>query len=209
MRSMSSLAHWRGKLIAAYLVTAFLFGLWVVAPAGAGMGISPGTPVHTHADANTGGGSLALSGTLSSTKACNSGFTRKYPNFCARTGAGVDPTWTDATACTQRNFGGVLPAAAYRVAVRIYWIAKSNNAIAQRTNQVQFFSDTSCVNADIGAFFTVREYAAVAAGTIIAEEGHYMELPLCATDTICATELNAGGNGNAEIFSYQLLGYYD
>lgn len=188
----------------------FLLAALLAAPAYAGLAVSAGTGVHTHSDANTGGGTLTLSGTLSSTKACATGFTRSGPNYCKRTATASD-TWADATACTARTFTPALPADATAVALFVRFQALANNAIASRENDVNFYTDATCtVGAYVGTVsYGVREFAAVAAATTLGISSIYAVVPLAATNTIRTTQTNAGGNGNAEVQSIQVVGYFD
>lgn len=197
---------------------AFLYGLLAAAlvvvascaPVYAGMAIAPGTPNHTHSDANTGGGTLALSGTLSSTKSCASGYTRAGPNLCMRVSAAQE-NWANSSACVGRTIGASLPADATAAVISLNWVARSNNAIGVRTNFVIFYRDTTCTSAATSSVshFELREFAAVAAGTILGRYTSTMIVPLPATSTIYAAQSNAGGNGNAEIENYYVIGYLD
>lgn len=159
---------------------------------------------------STTAGSLNVGTTLTSSKACATNYTRVSPNFCRAQGGAVT-NWTNATACTTRTLTQSVPSDAKAVLLRVYWQALANNAIAHRSNTVQFFSDGACANVANGAFseFSVREFAAVAAGTLIASTTVQMIVPLTTTNTIAATQTNAGGNGNSQIAQVLAAGYYD
>lgn len=154
---------------------------------------------------------VTIGGTFSSSKACAAGFTRITPNYCAATPGNAVQTWTDATACTQRTFLNTLPADAAQVYLKIQWQALSNNAVGSRTNGVLFFPSNACTGGtQIGATtFTVQEFVATVAGTNIGGFVDHFTIGLCGVNTICATQTNAGGNGNADIFSYGAEGYFD
>lgn len=152
--------------------------------------------------------SPTFSGTVSSTKPCNTGFSRVGPNFCRTNGSSFS-TWTDATACTGRTFGEPLPADAKMALMVIHWRALSNNAIAARSNDVFFWSSSSCTGRNNVSNFSVREFAAVAAGTVLADGSDMLLVRVPVTNTFYATQTNAGGNGNADIFEYFLVGYID
>ena len=192
------------KLLLILLLCAF-------APVFAGMAIAPGTAAHTHSDANTGGGTLAVSGTVSSTKACVTGFIRENPNYCRRSVAVSDVAWADATACTARTTGKSLPADATAVRLHITWSIKSNNAVALRANDIKFFNDTTCTAAGYYTALLVsgREFVAVIAGTDLYYIDTIVDVPLAAADTFYATQTNAGGSGTADVQYFNVLGYFD
>ena len=188
------------------IVLVLFFGLF----ASAGMNISPGTGVHTHSDANSGGGALTVSDTLSSTKACATNFVRVVPNYCKRLGGGFPGgSWADATACTARTLGGAVPADAVAVSLQLEWEGLSNNAVGLRFNSVNFYSETACTNAAATSQYGIREQAAVVAGTLLGSILVTLKVPLTATDTVRTTQLNAGGNGNAAILQSFVSGYWD
>ena len=193
-----------------YLLLTWLCALLLTSPLiYAGLSVSPGTPAHTHTDANTGGGTLAVSGTVSSTKACAANFTRIGPNYCHFTGnvalAGV--TWVDAVGCTVRTPAGSLPGDAKAASIALHVRYLSNNAIGQRSNDVSIANSGCAVNSQF-IFFNDREAAAVAAGTSIGETTIPLIVPLT-SGSFSTAQANAGGNGNADVDSMYTLGYYD
>lgn len=197
MKYISGKFWWVFVLSLLFAVTANASGIG----GSSGVGGMPSSPV--------------FSGTVSSTKACAAQFVRVGPNFCMTVG---DPTiastsWTDATACTARTFDGTAkaPADAKAALVAIQWVALAGNAIALRTNQVVFFHNAACTGSQEGArdTYQIREFAAVAAGTTLASERSMLVVPLPATNTVYATQANAGGNGNSDISSMTLMGYFD
>jgi hypothetical protein len=152
-----------------------LVWLLFVAPlAHAGMSLSPGMVAHTHADANTGGGTLALSGTLSSTKACASGYTRVGPNYCAITDGTTGQVLVSAAsatiACTQSPaLTGVTDAKAVQVTVNSTVFAL--NAAAQRGWNAQLYGPTgsTCSVATVNIGYLIREFVAVAGTTVLGQ----------------------------------------
>lgn len=152
-------------------------------------------------------GTTTTSGTITSTKACATGFTRVLPNYC-RSNTLLSASWTDATACTSRTLGG-LPADAKLVHVTIVWDALAGNAVTLRQNNVTFYRDATCTSSSGQSFFSVQEFVATLAGLPIGRKDSSYILPLSGTDTIHTTQLNAGGNGNTDIFSRIVLGYFD
>jgi len=191
---------------------ALLFSLLVAAvhcaPVYSGMSIAAGQGVHTHSDENS-GGTLGLTTTLSSSKACAANFTRLSPNYCAFTGnvavGGV--SWDDSTACTVRTPAGSLPSDAKAVHLLLHVRYLSNNEIGQRANDVRI-SNSGCSTAHYFFFFNLRESAAVAAGTVIGETTLTAIVHLT-SGSFSTQQLNAGGNGNAEVDAMYTLGYFD
>lgn len=175
----------------------------------AGMSIAAGGGgVHTHSDANTGGGTLALSGSLTSTKACSPGYTRVSPNHCWRVGNN-SVAWTPFAACTARDLAAEgVPSTATIVQLFLLWRVTSNNAIANRSGIVDFYSSLTCA---AGPFVrltqSAREFAAVAAGTVIHERSMMVSVPV--TSGFIATLNESSGNGTAFISSYYVVGYFD
>jgi hypothetical protein len=118
-----------------------VFVLWALAfNVFAGMVMTPGTAAHTHSDANTGGGTLAVSGTLSSTKACASGYTRIGPNFCGSTSAYSTPVLT-LDACTALTKPAT-DATALLISASV--VLRTNNTVSQKFAQIDAFNDAGC-----------------------------------------------------------------
>lgn len=198
------------KKTLAHLLRALLTVIVFYAPSSnAGMALSPGVGIHDHADANTGGAAIDCPGPCSN-RACATGFTRKGPNYCRVTTFAND-TWTNATTCTQQQFVTTpLPAGALAAVIGINWRALSNNATGLRFNQVFFWTDTSCAtNTPSTTEYSAFEFAATVAGTNIGETTDHIIVPTCATNRICSTQSNAGGNGNAKVQVVVLEGYID
>jgi hypothetical protein len=180
--------------------------------ASAGMAIAPGTAAHTHTDANSGGGTLTVSGTLSSTKACATGFTRKGPNYCARNNAnGIGQAWADAVACTARTSTPALPADAKLAMISLHWRGLSNNAVGFRTNILNFWTTAACTasTAQVSSEASFREEVAVAAGNSLGDVVEHLLVPLVTTNTFYTTQTTAGGNGSVDVFNWDVEGYTD
>lgn len=141
---------------------------------------------------------------------CVTGFTSSaaIANYCVRNDFSAT-TWTDATACTGRAFGLSIPVGAV-VNLYIEWNALSNNAIGSRSNTATFFSTSACTAGTdtMLSLFQQYEHAAVAAGTTIERMTEHFKVPVPVADTFYATQTNAGGNGNGDIISYGVEGYY-
>jgi len=151
----------------------------------------------------------SLTGALSSTKTCVTGYTRLSPNYCAKNDV-TATSWTDGVACTSRVIGSGGLAVGTKVHLRVVWQGLSNNATGSRTNDVTLFSDVGCATPRSTSNYTLREFAAVSAGTVIGQtESIVVADILNAVDTVYATQTNAGGNGNADILNATIVGYFD
>jgi len=164
----------------------------------------------TNPTISTTAGNLNVGTTLTSTKACAANYTRIGPNFCLGSPFATS-VWTNAAACTARTFPNALPAEAKAVVLHTVWRALAGNAIGDRNQSINSFSTGACTGgtATANLVFRVREQVATAAGTDIGEVVQTMIIPLTATNTFASTQLNAGGNGNAEVTSYGAVGYFD
>lgn len=201
-------------LAALTIVIAHGYGTCSVATAAnvGGSGVS-GLRTHDHSSAGQGGplGAFTVTGTVTSTKACASGFTRRGPNYCQRTTTTSVVAWTDATACTARTTGMSLPADAKVVLLELRFQALAGNAVGSRTNFVTFYNNSGCTGnvTSATATHTTHEQAAVAAGTVLSQRDHFVMAPLVATDTFYTIQGNAGGNGNADVLNHYVQGYFD
>ena len=177
----------------------------------AGMVLSPGMVAHTHTDANTGGGTLSLGGTLSSAKACASTFTRVGPNYCAKYGAGTN-TWvqtTNTAVCTQSTaLSGVTDAKAVMVSGTLNTF--STNAVGSRLNILRFYgpTDTACATAITNFYVTTYEHVAVAVNTILGVAANTMLVPTNSSGQFYAKNGAAVGDGTLSNLLY-VIGYYD
>jgi hypothetical protein len=162
MRSTSRLVGGLWSLVIALLLIA----------SGAGMAATISQPsttkAHTHTSAATGGSALApvtiaMSGTLSSTKACGAGFTRVGPNLCMRTD--TPSLGNITTSCTSIT----IPAGDAQTLGIQYslQVNGANAAGATRSEALQFFTDSSCINSDAFYQALVFEFAAVNNGAIL------------------------------------------
>lgn len=128
-------------LVVLFLIVLALIAAVTVAPKQAGAIIGGGVGAHNHSSGASGGGTLALSGTLSSTKACASGYTRVGPNFCGSTSAYSTPGLV-RDACTALT----LPAGdAKALLISASVLLVSNNTVSVKFAQVDAFNDSGCV----------------------------------------------------------------
>lgn len=184
------------------LVLMFLLAILLsAATAFAGLAVSPGTPAHTHTDANTGGGTLAVSGTVSSTKACAAGYTRMTPNYCADTPPQPATVGQGRDTCTAVS----MPAGDAK-GVTFYFsvAAKSANAVALRDANLTFYSDSGCTTVITATGISAREETAVVAGTTMAIKVGRIDVPGTAIWSRFSDD--AGNQGTADM---SVVGYFD
>ncbi len=147
------------------------------------------------------------------TDACVTGFTRTSPNFCRRNDltAGTE-IWTNATACTSHSPTVItLPATTTWALLLLNFRALSNNVAGQiRDNGVTFWGTSTCVSPSFAnARFSAFEFSAVVAGTEIGRGTFQVLIPVVVTNTFYTTQSTLGGNGNSEINTWGVLGYFD
>lgn len=159
-------------------------------------------------------GTIALSGTLSSSKPCHTGFNRRTPNYCVRgnNSTAVEEVWINATGCTARATGqAFVPDDGVRaVDLAIHWQALANNATGPRMNEVYFFGTNTCPPTKFNSrsLFNVYEQTATSVGTILGEYIDHVRVQIN-TDSFNTMQTNIGGNGNASIVGFTVEGYYD
>lgn len=191
------------------IFTGILLALASCAPVYAGMSIAPGTPAHTHSDASTGGGTLALSGTLSSSKACATGYTRISANYCARNSVGVADSFVSAGACAQTSaLSGVTDAKG--VQVLLFANNISAGAVGSRQMALSFYlpTDTTCAAGIFSATDSIYEFSAVAAGTLISTTNRTFNLLSSATGRLYVKP-STFTSGTGASFDLFVLGYFD
>lgn len=184
---------------------AAIVGLVVSLEAMAGLIITPGTPVHTHSDGNTGGATLQLSESPTSTKACAAGYTRKGPNYCQKNAPLFSWTALTRDACASI----ALPSAeVVLLVVNGITAAKSANSVLERSASITAYSDASCTagNETGNWGLVVRENAAVAAGNQLGSVQVDQTIAVSGSNFYlkCTDDL-----GNQGTCSYMLRGYYD
>ena len=157
----------------AFLIAAVAFSVVLFPPgAHAGMSIAAGQGEHTHSDASTGGGTLTLGGTLSSTKACAAGYTRVGPNFCHRGATTLTPVNMVRDTCVAV----ASPSAdAKALMLRVVTQARSNNGVLQRFVTATFWQNAAC-SVQLIPTTNMQNYAyehvAVAAATTLSAEAN-------------------------------------
>lgn len=181
-----------------------LIALLVPPLASAGMAISPGTGVHTHADASTGGqlGPLPMVDSITSTKACAAGYTRRGASYCEKN-ASLSLTALTAGTCTTLT----LPdASAKMLELVIQVVPRANNAVALRSATVGGYGDNgSCVALINQVTLETQEFAATAASTAIGDVISPMQLTWSTGPALKFTR-DAGNQGTA---GFDIRGYWE
>lgn len=178
--------------------------LLLCAPAltGAGMAIAPGTAAHTHSDANSGGGTLTVSDTLSSTKACVTGYDRVTPNLCRKT------SFTSSTSLVRDVVTLVTgPTGAKGLVLFLSSTAGAANAILDRQSLVNVYTDSGATVLVTQFSATAREAVATAAGTPLLNVSSEFHVQTDSSSRVWLKLTDDAGNQGA--CSYVVLGYYD
>lgn len=188
-----------GLLLLALII--FVFGLTDKADAR----LISGTVAHNHSSTTAGGSSLApatiaMTDTLSSTKACASSYSRIGPNLCWFTGA------VSYTSVTTTCTGITIPSSDTKGLILEYELTVgAANAVAQRFSSLITYTDVACSsNAVATARHEVREFNATVATTTIAIGVGHILVPT-STPFIKKVQ-DAGGNDTAR---YMIRGYFD
>jgi len=173
-----------------------------------------GTNIHNHSSAAAGGttintGTISVSGNLTSTHACETGYTRIGLDLCHESVTYTTTTGLTRDACTAIT----APSSSARsLIVGIFLYAKSANVAATlRTAQITVYTDAGCTAANATAtnLVQVLEFAATLAGTTIAahhQTGFFVPLPSTGATVYFMFSDDAGNQGTA---SYRIRGYYD
>lgn len=186
---------------------AWLVLVWALAascaPASAGLSLSPGTPAHTHSDANTGGGTLSVSGTLSSTKACASGYTRLGPNFCSRPEAGQSDVSIVRDTCTAI---AMPDSGAKALLLRVNVGVKSSNGAALRFSIANFYDGVGCTALVTRLIHQHYEEVAKIAGTMLGTVDVTLIVPIPNGLPKSSLDDDVGDQGSSILI---ILGYFD
>jgi len=135
------------------------------------------------------------------------GYTRTAPNFCRSNSVAQGGLIADNT-CRAVATG--IPASSTYIVLNTTVILLSNNAVANRTLQVIFYTENTCTFLASGAlFWQVREFVATAAGTsIFRAQPFYLSAFKNGTDTniYYVATLTTCPNCGATV---GFVGYYD
>lgn len=144
----------------------------------------------------------AANGSLTTTKSCAAGYTRRNINYCEKDdhSAAVLPV---RDTCTNHT----IPAEAKLMHLHMEVFTRSNNAIAARNTSLVIYHDAGCVTGHNAGLSSAYEHTAVAAATLLATDSNEVFFPANGS-ALYRSKLtdDAGNQGNAEIYE---LGYYD
>lgn len=136
-------------------------------------------------------------GALSSTKACDAGYTRRSPNYCSRDAATFTTQSASCTAVTK-------PTGALMVDYDIILAARSeNSAGGPRTALLSFYSDSGCTTLVRDAQISAWEFAAVSNNTVINTAQTHLIVP---SSTSLWVQLSGTTNKGADA---RIAGYWD
>jgi len=147
---------------------------------------------------------IAVSGAVTSTKTCATGYSRVSPNYCHKDS--LSSTFFTRDVCTDVSISGVTPS--YIDIQFVMYAATGNVAATVRSTNVQDYTTSGCsVALTILAQAAGYEFTATAAGTYVGssvtnwshavtQSGHlYLKM--------------ADDAGNSGVGSYLLVGYWD
>lgn len=187
-------------------------------------------PSHNHSSAAQGGsaiapasvtasgalsaGSISTTGTLSSTKACQTNHVRVGLSFCQwrfPEANGFISTYTSSTGCARTGVPPGAPTDAVAVRFLIKSAIYSNNLAGTRNFAVTFFgpSDTTCTGfVSYRHFDQIREQTAITVNTLLKESWAVVDLQ---TDSSGRTYAQSGTNNGGSVTNISLfyLGYLD
>jgi len=145
---------------------------------------------------------IAITGSIATTKAAASGYTRIAPNLCVRS---PEFSQISLTRDTLTEITG--PTGSKGLILRLRIQPRSNNSIADRTILITAYTDSVPTNRVLYADFQTREFAATAAGTAISGMTQDFHLPCSAAYKIWIKYEDYSGNQG--YVDYQIVGYYD
>lgn len=156
-------------------------------------------------------GVVALTNSLTSSKACATNFTRIAANYCLKTSGADIATALDTAACTQTTaISGLSDGVAVDFAINHQIV--SQNSVARRSSNVSRFdpTDTTCATARETVNHEVYEHVAVAAETILSKVTHRA---IAKTNTSGQAYFKYVGDVYGTTFksgvSLLVIGYYD
>ncbi len=188
---------------------------------------SSSVPSHNHSSTAQGGSTLSLtgalsaasvatSGTVSSTKACASGYTRIGPNFCLRT---TNQSGTSiGTTCTNLNLNSSWGVPSDAKSVLVEWSYTISSGTVAGNGQIagDFYSNTpgTCTTAINAGRFAAGGYTAdTAGGQLFAQGRPQAHLPFtgaCAYNgcSVLRSTNSFPSGGSSTLFLF-VHGYFD
>ena len=139
---------------------------------------------------------------LTSSKACASGFTRIGPNFCLDPDAYPALTTLTRDTCTTVS----LPSGSKAIVLQLLVLSRSANvANTLRTARISGYNDSSCITASFSFMNTAYEFNNVVATEISRMEGQIV-LPVTSGNARLYFQDDIGDQGLGQ---YAIVGYYD
>lgn len=148
---------------------------------------------------------LNSSGVLSSSRACDTGYTRVTPNYCRKTSYDLSATTINGVCSTVDG-----PTSATALQLRVYTLAKTASLVSTaRNTAVHAYNTSSCSDPQLQAFLSYAqgyEFVSAANVTAGADTNDVKVKTDSNGDVFVKFVSDSGGNGTA---SYFLMGYYD
>jgi hypothetical protein len=196
------------KLRLALLATIVLHGYGTCAvPVQAAL-TSSNVPAHTHVSVQQGGvlsslGTVNVTGTLSSTKACASGYTRMSPNFCSNNTRPFTALTRDACTTVARPAAGATGALIFAFAQ-----VTGSGAIGQtRSASVYAFTANTCATVLRDIVSTQSFEFSTASGSIMSSDYGTSFVPYDGSGNLYLRLSDDAANTGAS--SYGVQGYFD
>lgn len=193
--------NYRGKVFFGMVLTMALPA--GAAQVGSGSGVS-GLRTHDHSSAAQGGATLGahtVTGTVTSTKACASGYVRRAPNLCLKSGVTTGGTSLVRDTCTTPS----VPPGATAVIILLSAAAKAANlGGVARSTSVAAYDGAGCLGIVYQVVSYAFEFVAAPAGTLLGANTalvvvHTANMSLFFSD-------DAGNSGSAD---FEIRGYFD
>lgn len=145
--------------------------------------------------------SIAGDGTLTSEKACASGYTRVGLNYCARNlGSGTTSLTSTCTAYAT-------PTNAKALVLQLTALAKAANSVALRSSLTVASNSSGCVSTE-SVSATAYEFTALGVAYILAQNTVTMLYPLSSTGANFYAKFTSDSGANST-GNYYIEGYYD
>jgi hypothetical protein len=141
--------------------------------------------------------------------ACESNYSRSVPHFCASNTSfiGVDNWTITAAGCDNHTLSGI-PASAQHVLLVVRWQISSNNTIGLKQGSTSFYDNTTCTTILKSLTHEIREFAAVATGTIIYTNTTEILVKVANGTTVNTNSAFGSMGANANV-NFKVVGYYD
>lgn len=150
-------------------------------------------------------GDVNITDSLTSSKACASGYTRISPNYCTSDTPSASYSLT-RDACTTIT----APAADSKIiSIQLSSAAKSNNGVLTRVTTIASYNDSGCITQAAPVITAyAREDPALSAGNFLAlnSQNVFIKSSSAGSDVYLKLTDDAGNQGTG---FYNIIGYYD